>query len=214
MKTVSLWSGGKDSCFAYYKAKQDHEVAYLLNFTDTNSKHSLSHGLKPELIQEQARMLGVPLIQKAMPKQNYRQEFKDLILGLKEKEDIRGIVFGDIYLQEHKDWIDKVCQELEVKAIFPIWTVDTKKLIAEIIDSGFKAIIVTARADCAGGKEWLGKEVDKEFIAGLAEDIDPCGEKGEFHTFVYDGPIFNRPVRFKSGRKVLQDKRWFLEITL
>ena len=212
MKVVSLWSGGKDSCFAGYMARQKgHEILALFNFTKTNGKCSLSHGLPREVIREQAEMIGIPIVQKAIAPGNYRQEFKNIITAWKNKKGLEGIVFGDIYLEEHKEWIDKVCQELKVEAILPLWGKNTKELISEIIDSGFEAIVVSTRADLLG-KEWLGQKIDKGFVEKLGPEIDPCGEKGEFHTFVYNGPIFKNPVKFNIGKKILKDKHWFLDI--
>ncbi|MDP3041890.1 MAG: diphthine--ammonia ligase [Candidatus Omnitrophota bacterium] len=214
MKAVGLWSGGKDSCFACYKAKsQGFEVVSLINFTDYSGKGSLSHGLSADIIQRQSRLIGIPFLQKSMPKEGYRDAFLALIQEYKTKDGIEGIVFGDIYLQEHRDWIDKVCAELKVKAILPIWTKDTKGLIKEIIDSGFKTIVVSVKKGILG-KEWLGRRIDYEFIKDLEKigDIDLCGENGEYHTFVYDGPIFKKPVEFTTGEKVLKDNHWFLNL--
>lgn len=214
MKAVSLWSGGKDSCFACYKAKlQGHQVVSLINFTDYDGNGSLSHGLSADIIQRQSSFTGIPFLQKSMPKKNYRDAFQALIREYKINEGIEGIVFGDIYLQEHRDWIDKVCAELEVKAILPIWTKDTRGLIKEIIGSGFKSIVVSVKEGLLG-KEWLGRQLDYEFIKDLekAGDIDLCGEKGEFHTFVYDGPIFKKPVEFTMGKRVLEGNHWFLKL--
>lgn len=212
MKVVGLWSGGKDSCFACYKAiSAGYEVAALINFTQNNSQTSLSHGLSSRVIFNQAESTGIPVIQKAMPQSSYRDEFKKLITGLKETKEIKGIVFGDIYLQEHKDWIDKVCRELEVEAILPLWGRETGELAREIIDAGFEAVVVSTNAGLMG-EEWLGRSIDRAFMKELGAGIDPCGEKGEFHTFVYGGPIFKKPVEFSTGRKLLKDNRWFLEI--
>lgn len=214
MKVVSLWSGGKDSCFACYKAKlEGHRITSLVNFTNSEGDGSVSHGLSADIIREQAHLIDMPFLQKAMPKEGYREAFKLLIEELKAGEDIEGIVFGDIYLQEHKDWIDKVCEELKIEAILPIWTRDTERLVKEIIDSGFKSIVVSVRKDVLG-EEWLGREINGRFIEDLRAigDIDLCGEKGEFHTFVYDGPIFKRPLEFNIGNKILKDRHRFLEI--
>jgi len=212
MKVVSLWSGGKDSCFACYQAiALGYEVLALFNFTQVDGEESLSHGLPSEVILEQAELTGIPIVQKAMPKEAYRDEFKRLITEWKNKVGIGGIVFGDIYLQEHKDWIDRVCRELDVEAILPLWGRDTKELILEIINSGFEAMVVSTRAELLG-KEWLGRKIDHEFIEELSPEIDPCGEKGEYHTFVYDGPIFKKPVEFVTGKKILKNNYCFLEL--
>ena len=214
MRVVSLWSGGKDSCFACYKAKlQGHRIVSLINFADSYGTGSVSHGLSADIIRKQTRLIDIPFLQKAMPEKGYREAFKALIEEYKIKEGIEGIVFGDIYLQEHRDWIDKVCAELKVKAILPIWTRDTEGLIKEIIDSAFKSVVVSVRKDILG-EEWLGREIDDRFVKDLKAlgNIDLCGERGEFHTFVYDGPIFKSPVNFKAGNRALKDKHWFLDI--
>jgi len=214
MKVISLWSGGKDSCFACYQAKlQGHQISAVVNFTNSDGTGSVSHGLSAEIIQRQTEMIEIPLLQKAMPKQGYRDAFKALIEELKTKEGIKGIVFGDIYLQEHRDWIDKVCEELKVEAILPIWTTDTERLAKEIVDSGFKSIVVSVNKNKLG-KQWLGREIDYRFISELKAlgDIDLCGEKGEFHTFVYDGPIFKVPMKFSIGEKIETQTHCFLNI--
>lgn len=214
MKVVSLWSGGKDSCYACYKAMSSgYEVAALINFTQANSHTSLSHGLSAEVILNQAESTEIPVIQKAMPQGSYRNEFKKLIAGLKATKEIKGIVFGDIYLQEHKDWIDKVCGELEVEAILPLWGRETKGLALEIIGAGFKAIVVATNSKFLG-QEWLGRQVDGQFVEDLIAlgNIDLCGEKGEYHTFVYGGPVFKKSVEFIVGEKTLNDNRWFLRL--
>lgn len=216
MKVISLWSGGKDSCFACYQAKlQGHQISAVVNFTNSDGADSVSHGLSAQIIQRQAEMIEIPLLQKAIPKEGYRDVFKALIEELKAKEGVEGIVFGDIYLQEHRDWIDKVCEELKVEAILPIWTKDTERLIKEIVNSGFKSIVVSVKKDKLG-EQWLGREIDDRFVSDLKAlgEIDLCGEKGEFHTFVYDGPIFRVPMRFSIGeKKETQDGHCFLDIT-
>ncbi|MDD5561309.1 MAG: diphthine--ammonia ligase [Candidatus Omnitrophica bacterium] len=217
MKVAGLWSAGKDSCFACYKAiSMGHDLSVLFNFTDPKGEKSLSHGLLASIIFRQAELVGIPMAQKAMPdaRKAYREEFKRLIRIWQKKAGIRGIVFGDIYLQEHKDWIDALCREAEVEPIMPLWGKDTKELALEIIDSGFKAVVVAVKADLLG-KEWLGRIMDRKFIEELKPEIDPCGEKGEFHTLVVDGPLFREPIRVLETQPVLEEsfgKHWFLDI--
>jgi uncharacterized protein (TIGR00290 family) len=148
-----------------------------------------------------------------MPEKGYGEAFKALIEDYKIKEGIEGIVCGDIYLQGHRDWIDKVCAELKVKAILPIWTEDTEGLIKEIIDSGFKSVVVSVKKDVLG-QEWLGRKIDDGFVKDLKAlgNIDLCGERGEFHTFVYDGPIFKQPLKFAAGSQTETQTHFFLEI--
>jgi diphthine-ammonia ligase len=215
MKVAGLWSGGKDSCFACYKAiSLGHKISVLFNFTDSEGKNSLSHRLPAELILKQAKLVGIPVVQKAMSKDTYEREFKALVSAWKKKKGIEGIVFGDIYLKEHKDWIERVCRELAIEPILPLWGKDTKELLREIIDSGFKAIVVSTKADLLG-KDWLGRSIGEGFIRELKPEIDPCGEKGEFHTLVVDGPIFSRPIQIMEAKPILKEsfgKHWFLDI--
>lgn len=214
MKAVSLWSGGKDSCFACYKAKQQgHKITSLINFSNIDGTFSVSHGLSADIIKKQADLTGIPFLQKAMPEKGYTDAFKKLIEGFKIEDGIEGIVFGDIYLQEHRDWIDKVCEELKVEPILPIWTRNTENLFKDIIGARFKAIVVSTRKDVLG-EEWLGREIDDRFMKDLNAlgNIDLCGERGEFHTFVYDGPIFKRRIEFDIGEIRQDPGRWFLEI--
>lgn len=216
MKVVSLWSGGKDSCFACYKAiSLGHQVVSLVNFTlASHGKNSLSHGLSAEIISKQAGSTGIPLIQKAMPQGGYEKEFKNLTAQWKNDLGVGGIVFGDIYLKEHKDWIGRVCKETDIEPILPLWELDTKKIIFDFIDCGFQAIVVCVKKDVLGN-DWLGRKIDRKFIEDLEMHnprIDPCGESGEFHTLVIAGPIFNGALEIVSAEIREQDGRGFLNI--
>ncbi|MGB4521576.1 MAG: diphthine--ammonia ligase [Candidatus Omnitrophota bacterium] len=216
MKVVALWSAGKDSCFACYKAiSLGHKVVSLVNFTQPHGKDSLSHGLGAKLISKQAGLTGIPLIQKAMPQGSYEKEFKDLIAQWKKDLGIGGIVFGDIYLKEHKDWIDRVCKEMKIEPVMPLWGLDTRAIILDFIDCGFEAILVCVKQDVLGN-EWLGRKIDRKFIEELRKynpRIDPCGESGEFHTLVIAGPMFKGALEIVSAGIKNQDGRGFLDIT-
>ncbi len=212
MKVVSLWSGGKDSCFACYKAKQQgYKISALFNFLASDGKKSLSHGLRADLILEQMRLTGIPYFQKAMPKETYRDNFKKLIEKWKSDIGIEGIVFGDIYLQAHKDWIDEVCKETDVKPVMPLWGTATDKIIDEFVSAGFKSVIVAVKEN-ALSREWLGRVIDENFRKQLDAKIDPCGEEGEFHTFVLSGPLFGKSLEITKGGQVLINGSWYLEI--
>jgi uncharacterized protein (TIGR00290 family) len=212
MKVISLWSGGKDSCFACYKAiAHGHKVCYLLNLMDIEAKRTLSHGFPIELMLEQVRLTGIELLQKAVPRDNYEQEFKFIITELQKKEDIKGIVFGDIYLEEHRDWIRRICKELSIKAILPLWGMNTSDLITEFVNKGFEAIITVIKRDILDEK-WLARKIDNKFIRDLDIGIDPCGEKGEFHTLVLAGPLFKRRLDILKSRKILKGENLHLDI--
>lgn len=214
MKVFISWSGGKDSALACYRAMQNPEmqVAYFLNMLDETGVRSRSHGLNPELLQQQAKAAGVPMMQRSASWNNYEKEFKKALLDLK-KEGVEAGVFGDIDLQAHRDWVERVCGEVGLRAILPLWNENRRKLIDELIGAGFKAKICVTDAKYMD-ESWLGCDIDAEFIrkAEAAGNIDLCGEKGEYHTFVYDGPIFREPVHFDCEDKIFISNHWALKI--
>lgn len=214
LKCVSLWSGGKDSCFACYKAKlSNYDIRYILNFTYIDPQGASAHNLNPAIIADQAQSIGIQLIQRTTTRENYENNFKEVVNGLK-KQEIEAIVFGDIYLQEHKDWIEEVCRRLNIIPMFPLWGLDTNDILNEFIDLGFKAIIVSVRKDILG-KEWLGRNLDADFLKDLKKnnnEIDPCGEKGEFHTLVTSGPNFKNRIDIVESRVMPKLNHWNLDI--
>lgn len=213
-KAFCCWSGGKESALSCYKVmrNQSIKVTYLLNMISEDGKYSRSHGINPSLLQLQAEAIGISIIQRRTTWETYEEEFKKAVLDFK-RENIRAGIFGDIDLQEHREWVESVCKKMEIKPILPLWERNREDLLKEFIQAGFKAIVVAVKADFLT-KEWLGRELNNEFIEDLKAlgSIDLCGENGEYHTFVYDGSIFKKPVEFKVGNKYLKDRHWFLEI--
>lgn len=214
---ISSWSGGKDSCLACYKAiQQGYDVKLLLNFISRESKRGCFHGIEGKLLKFQADLIGIPLVQKEVSPdmQKYEEEFKAAVTELRGK-DIGSMVFGDIYLLEHQSWIERVCGDLNINALEPLWNQDTEGIIDEFLGLGFKTIIISCKADIMG-KEFLGRYIDKELVRELKKrDICPCGEKGEFHTLVVDGPIFSKPIKIAAAEPVIKEgfwKHWFLDI--
>ena len=216
IKYAASWSGGKDSCFAYWKAvSQGLEVDYLLNFINEDSTRAMSHGLDPKLIALQAKAMELPIIQQRVTWETYEAGFKTALSELKLK-GVMGLVTGDIYLQEHKDWTDRVCGEVGVKAVLPLWQMNTTQLLTDFVEAGFKAIMVSSKAEFFN-KDWVGKQLDSKLVDELRQlaesrNIDPCGEAGEFHTFVYDGPPFKKAIKIGKTATVERDNRWFLDI--
>jgi len=146
---------------------------------------------------------------------DYEAEFKDVLLTLKQK-GISGGVFGDIDLEEHRQWNEKVCREADITPYLPLWGQSQETILRDFIELGFEAIIVAAKADLFD-EEWLGRRVDLEFLKQLcklkeAKDITLCGEAGEYHTFVTDGPLFNQRIEILETNKVMREEHWFLEI--
>lgn len=214
MQLFSSWSGGKDCMLALYRVQKSgqHEVSCLVNMCDADTDTSRSHGIREDLIVRQAEALGIALIQPQTTRAGYEQNFKSTILKLKE-QGISGGVFGDIYLEEHRRWIERVCDDCGIEALFPLWENPVSELASEIIAEGFKAITVAVNADKLSG-DFLGRVFDSTFVEELSriEGIDICAELGEFHTFVYDGPNFHHPVPFLKKAASFRDNHWFLEI--
>ena len=215
-QVFASWSGGKDSCFACYQAAVSGlEVSYLVNMITEDGKRSWTHGLSTKLLQMQSQAIGIPLVQRQATMASYETEFKDVLLTLKQR-GINGGVFGDIDLEEHKEWVDRICHQADITPHLPLWGQIQEKILRNFIASGFEAIIVVARADLFG-EEWLGRKIDREFLSHLAElkqvsGTQPCGEAGEYHTFVIDGPLFNQRVEILETNKVLREGHWFLDI--
>jgi diphthine-ammonia ligase len=211
------WSGGKDSCMALWKARQQGiNIVHLVNFINTDTTMTMSHGLQDKSIVLQAEALGLPLLQQKVTWDTYEAGFKESMKYLKHR-GITGLVTGDIYLLENRDWIERVCGESGIEASRPLWNMDPLQLITEFIQDGFKAVVVNARTDLFD-KERVGSQVDKKFIDDLQQlarekQIDICGEAGEFHTFVYDGPVFNKSIHMGDTSLIHRGDRWFLQVT-
>jgi diphthine-ammonia ligase len=217
LEIIASWSGGKDSCLAFYKAmKRGYKIKYLLNFISKKYKRCCFHGIQRELISLQADLIGIPLFQKEVnPDMGlYEKEFKEAVNHLKKKK-ARGMVFGDIYLIDHKNWVERVCKDLKIKMIEPLWQKSPEKIAEEFIHLGFKAVVVSAKTELFG-KKWIGHQFDREFLDYLKnKKIDLCGENGEFHTFVIDGPLFKRRIEIIKSRPIFKKgfwKHWFLDI--
>lgn len=212
MKTFVSWSGGKESNFALYQAaKEGFRISHLLNMVTEEGKRSRSHGLSSKLIRLQSEALNIPLLQQRCTWESYEGEFKKVVLKMKEN-GVKAGIFGDIDFQEHRDWVERVCREVGIKAELPLWGKNRKELLEEFILAGFEAIIVAVKAEVLG-KDWLGKKIDKNLVRELEKKkIDLCGESGEYHTFVINGPIFKRRIKILKSNKVFKDGRWFLNI--
>jgi len=177
-----------------------------------DGRYSRSHGVESELLRSQGDSIGVPVLQYRTTWESYEEEFKRAVSEVKGKGVYRG-VFGDIDLQEHRDWIERVCKEMEVQPFLPLWKRKREDLLIEFVEEGFKAILVTVDSRFLG-EQWLGRKIDREFISDLMKmrGVDLCGENGEYHSFVYDGPIFKKPVEFRVGERRLRGNHWFLEL--
>ena len=218
MKVVASWSGGKDSCFACFKAlEQGYKVSHLVNFISREFRRVSFHGTRAHLISRQAQAIGIPLAQSTVPPDMslYERIFKQAVSSLK-RSGVEGMVFGDIYLQEHRDWIERVCGELGITPILPLWNMTPEHVLSDFVEAGFKAVVVSAKANIFD-REWLGRLTDRKFLVDiknlqLVKELDVCGEHGEYHTFVVDGPLFARRVQVAYGVRMQRNGVWFLDI--
>lgn len=185
----AMWSGGKDSHYALYRAMQAGlEPELLLTFIDANTDLVLSHRLPPELIEEQARLVGIPLLKVRATYDTYQRELRNLLFNFRSDGITRGI-FGDIHLREHRDWFEEILSDYDMRGVFPLWNVPTNLLIQQQMKSMTSVIVQIERKL---SESYLGKEVNREFIEYMLEnDFDPCGESGEYHTFVCSSPVMD-----------------------
>jgi diphthine-ammonia ligase len=213
-KAFVSWSGGKDCCLAAHRAqKQGLKISYLLNMVTQDRQRSCSHGLAAEWIRVQAKAMDVPVLQYATTSENYREVFVGALAELK-KEGVSSGVFGDIDFEPHREWIKEVCASAGVLAVLPLWGGQQEKLSREFIASGFAATVVATRADLLGA-EWLGRKFDLKFLkelAGSYPGVTPCGEAGEFHTLVIDGPLFRRRLVIQEALPQQRGEHWFWDI--
>jgi diphthine-ammonia ligase len=214
MKAFVSWSGGKDCMLALHRIQKEGtcQVSCLINMCSDESDKSRSHGLPKSLIRQQSQAMGIPIIQPVSGFGNYETVFKETISQLK-KEGVEYGIFGDIYLMEHRTWIERVCSETDITPLFPLWNCITADLIREFVKEGFKAQLVSVNTRNLS-QEWLGRQIDMLFIEDILglQHIDPCAENGEYHSFVYDGPNFNAPVSFRNKGSYLDKEHWFQDL--
>jgi len=213
-KVFASWSGGKDCCLALHRSiTKGMDVRFLVNMITADGKRSCSHGMSAAVVKKQAEALGISIVQKPTTGDNYGNVFTATLKELRQ-EGVTGGVFGDIDFSPHREWIEKICGPAGITPHLPLWLEDQTKLMEEFLSDGYKATVVAVRADLLG-KEALGRIIDKEFLAyikGLNKGITPCGEAGEFHSLVIDGPLFKKRLVIKESKKVTRGDHHFLEI--
>lgn len=208
---LASWSGGKDSCLAFHRAAAIGQPAALLTMFSTDGARSRSHGLRPELLHAQAAALGLPLHISRAEWDTYETAFLAALATLKH-QGIATAVFGDIDLEPHREWEEKVCAASELTCCLPLWKEERRALLDEFLALGCRAILVAVKE----GKldpALLGRELDASVIAEIeASGCDACGEEGEYHTAVVDGPRFRSPIRVRPGARELHAGYWFLDL--
>ncbi len=211
---VISWSGGKDSCLALWRTLQSGaRPLALLSMLDETGERSRSHGISPEVLQAQVEALAIPLVTGRATWGEYEAVFIAQLQAL-QAQGAEMAVFGDIDLQPHRDWEEKVCAAAGLQAVLPLWQEQRLSLVREFVDAGFVATIVVIRSDLMAA-DYLGKVLDHALIARMqAEGIDPCGEGGEFHTLVTAGPLFARALPLREKARHQHDKYSMLEFEL
>ncbi|WP_248723870.1 diphthine--ammonia ligase [Seonamhaeicola sp. ML3] len=208
-KTYFNWSSGKDSALALYHLLQNKNYAVEELITTVNGHYNRvsMHGLRNELLVAQTESIGIKSNLIELPEmpnmETYEQKMSETVSRLKS-EGFTHSAFGDIFLEDLRQYREDQLAKQGFKAVFPIWKRDTKALLNEFLELGFKTIIVCANSKYFN-EDFVGTVIDKNFIDNLPEGVDPCGENGEFHTFCFDGPIFKTPIDFSIGKKVYRE---------
>jgi len=212
--TVCSWSGGKDSCFALMQAiNQGYSPALLLNVLNEKGKISRSHGIPAEILKAQAEAAGLPIELLSSSWAEYEVKFTTALQQLKQAYNVEYAVFGDIDLQDHRDWEEKVCSKTGLTALLPLWKQDRKQLVNEMLDAGIETIIVSCNEIM--GEIFLGKTITPTLVNELEElGVDICGENGEYHTLVVSCPLFEHRVDVVVTNKILLDHYWFSQLEL
>jgi uncharacterized protein (TIGR00290 family) len=205
-KIVFCWSGGKDSALALHRLQNDgrYEVVSLLTTCSEYFQRVSMHGVRISLAERQARTIGVPLdiiyLSRQASNGEYQTKMSEYLLSRKA-EGVTHMAFGDIFLEDLRQWREANLATIGMRGVFPLWKEDTRLLIEEFLSLGFASIVCCVN-DAYLDEDAVGRVIDKDFIATLPLGVDPCGENGEFHSFAFDGPIFRQPVPFSVGQKV------------
>jgi uncharacterized protein (TIGR00290 family) len=206
------WSGGKDSALALYELKHEgsFDIAAMLTTVTEGYDRISMHGVRRTLLLQQAEALGYPLEEITIPQNCTNEIYEQRMQKTLEKYRRQGIsaaAFGDLFLEDIRAYREERMSRIAMRCLFPLWGKPTADLARQFVDLGFRAIVacVDTRAIAA---EFAGREYDEDFLSDLPAGADPCGENGEFHTFVYDGPIFSRPLQVQRGEKVLRENRF------
>ncbi len=215
-KIIFCWSGGKDSAIALYEIQQSgrYEIVSLLTTITEDYDRISMHGVPRILVEQQAKSLGLPIeeifISKSASNEEYDSRMREVLARFK-KDGVSSAVFGDIFLEEVRQYREDNLSKVEMKGIFPIWGRDTGELSRSFIALGFRAITTCVDSKVLD-KRFVGRVIDEQFLDDLPANVDPAGENGEFHSFVFDGPIFRERIAYTMGEQVLRDSFYFCDL--
>ena len=208
------WSGGKDSCFALMQAiQQGYTPKVLLNVLNEEGKISRSHGIPSAILQRQAEVAGLPAYLISSSWQAYEQHFTAALTKLKDEYNLSYAVFGDIDLQPHRDWEEKVCTNAGLTGVLPLWQQERRALVMQMLEAGIETMIVSCNETM--GEKYIGQLITPGLVSELeAIGIDACGENGEFHTLVLDCPLFSERINVQVTEKLKHEKYWFSKLEM
>jgi uncharacterized protein (TIGR00290 family) len=212
-RLLFAWSGGKDSALALHQLKHtgNTDIAALLTTVTEGYDRISMHGVRRALLAEQAHALGFPLEEVGIPQNCTNEIYEQRMRQTLEKYQQRGIskaAFGDLFLEEVRAYRVERMSRIGMECVFPLWGKPTIELAAQFVALGFRTVVVCVDTQ-ALDREFAGREYDADFVRDLPAGVDPCGENGEFHSFVYDGPLFSKPVKFQRGERVLRENRFY-----
>ncbi|MGZ8525282.1 MAG: Dph6-related ATP pyrophosphatase [Chitinophagaceae bacterium] len=212
--SLCSWSGGKDSCFALMQAiGLGYSPKVLLNVLNEEGKISRSHGIPAQILQAQAAAADLPVHLTSSSWQEYEMHFTHALTTLKEQYGLTHAVFGDIDLQAHRDWEEKVCSNAGLTALLPLWKQDRRALVMQMLEAGIETVIVSCNETMGDG--FIGQMITPALVDELeALGIDACGENGEYHTLVLDCPLFSSAIKVKVTEKLLHNNYWFAKLKL
>jgi uncharacterized protein (TIGR00290 family) len=211
-RVIVCWSGGKDSVMSLHTIAKDarYEPAVLLTTVTKDYGRISMHGIRESLLDEQAESLGLPVEKVFISSDDGNEQYESkmrAVLSQYLSDGIRSVVFGDIFLEDVRKYRQDNLAQLGMNGIFPLWGRDSRALADEFIDSGFKAVLTCVDSEHLGA-EFAGRRFDRVLLGDLPDGVDPCGENGEFHSFVYDGPVFSAPIDHEIGQVVLRQERY------
>ena len=206
VKIVMNWSSGKDAALAYHTiiGEQSGTVTHLLTTLSQEYNRVFMHGIHEDLLDMQASRMGLPLIKVKLPASPDDTLYRTAMAGTLTQLQMEGVTaaaFGDIFLEDLKKYREAQLASIGMSGLFPLWKKDPRALVRQIEESGIEATVVCVNEKCLG-KEYLGRKIDAEFLKDLPGNVDPCGENGEFHTFVYNAPFFSSPIPIATGETV------------
>jgi len=207
------WSGGKDSALALYEIQKNdrYEILALLTTVTEDYDRISMHGVRRILLEQQAESMGYSLEKVFISRNASNEEYGSRMLEVLAKylaAGVSSVVFGDVFLEDVRKYREDNLSKIGMKGIFPIWKRDTSELAQTFMDLGFKAVITCVDSNVLD-KRFAGRVYDERFLSELPDTADPCGENGEFHSFVYDGPIFRERILYTTGDVVLRDNRFY-----